>query len=113
MSAMLGIQNCVLNVSGRSTMETYDVSVSDAPGSAIASARRQQDNRVWKSERRDSEHKKNFSALSSHSWSGFDDFLSRCDETNPNAIPLCRGGAIANPSNRTDGASDKNFSSGA
>jgi hypothetical protein len=89
---MLGIQNCVLNVSGRSTMETYDVSVSDAPGSAIASARRQQGNRVWKSERRDSEHKKNFSALSSHSWSGFDDFLSRCDETNPNAIPLTAAG---------------------
>jgi len=47
-----------------------------------------QGNRFWKSENQKGEHKKNFSALSLRSYSGFDDFRSRCDATNPKAIPL-------------------------
>jgi len=48
----------------------------------------QQGNRVWKFEREECEHSANSLALSLRSWSGFGDFRSRFDETDPNAIAL-------------------------
>ena len=52
---------------------------------------RAQGNRVWKSERRKSERSENRFALSLRSWSGFHNFYSRIDVTNPNANPLGQG----------------------
>jgi hypothetical protein len=49
---------------------------------------KEQGNRVWKFEFEEGEHSANSLTLSLRSWSGFDDFRSRFDETDPNAIAL-------------------------
>jgi hypothetical protein len=52
--------------------------------------------RVWKFEREEGERSVNFCALSLRSWSGFDVFRPLRDETDPNAIPLCRQMRVKN-----------------
>lgn len=53
-----------------------------------------QGNRVWKSRCEEGAHRTNISALSLRSWFGFDDFRSRFDFTNPNAIALSEGEGV-------------------
>jgi hypothetical protein len=76
------------NISGGPTSALYINYIAAIKDAINYCHLRGQGNRVWKSGREDSEHSANCLALSSPSSSGFDDFQSRGDETNPNAIPL-------------------------